>query len=130
MVFASPQQERLIQASGVFEFAGTQLSELCNRVVPEKRIRNGILHIGGHGLHRFFADRGKMAAFVDHPATLTTHAEGTSLARIFGTQGLIEFPESSGLASFSHRIADSEPSATTFDSSCHDSATVTVLSSR
>ena len=74
------------------------------------------LHVGGHRLHRFLADFGKVAGLVDHAPELAAHPDRTRLARILRAQGLPHRPPADAVGQL-ERVADGPPATTAFSAS-------------
>ena len=75
-------------------------------MIDPKRRLDRSLHVSDHGLQTLLADFGKATFFVDHPAFLAAHAQGTSLACVWSAHGLDQFPQPSRLTTFFDRVPD------------------------
>src|SRR5207342_34081 len=94
---------RLDQPAARFHFARRELLQLTRRIPLPEIAADGPLHVGDHRLQTLFADFGKIAQLVDHPAALAAHAERTCLTGILRAHGPPELQEAPCLASLSPR---------------------------
>ena len=89
--------ERFADSTGCLQLSRRHRPQMIQAGAFDEFLPKRALHVGGHRLERLLTDFREMAAFIDHAAKLSAHADRAGLAGVLGTHGFPHVPPANSL---------------------------------